>query len=103
MVSGYAEFMRKLTVAMVVMAALALILMPGTAFAQKDPFRPLVRPEGAPAAPAAPGPPAPAAPAQPGPALPVTGAEVAPYLVMALALIAFGGALLGIDKYRSYA
>lgn len=77
----------------------ALLIAP--AFAQRDPFRPLIKPETGTSSgatiPSTPGEPAPVAPAG---ALPVTGMDVLPPLILGLSFIAAGSALLGLSRYR---
>lgn len=85
------------------LVALFVLLLAPAALAQRDPFLPLVRPEGAAAGGTARGAPsAPAAPAQPGPpAMPTTGFEAEPYLALAITLLSLGGGLVVMARLRS--
>jgi LPXTG-motif cell wall-anchored protein len=74
------------------------------AWAQRDPFDPLVRPESQPAAGEASGETAPAEPAVPAepptvPDLPRTGVDAGSYLLAAAILVAVGGAFMRLDRW----
>lgn len=97
------RFLALSTFTLVLLMGVALFRMPLPAFAQRDPFHPLVVPQGG-TAPSSSGqvatPSTGSSSATSGSSLPKTGIEVLDYAVFGVVLIAIGTLLLLVDRYR---
>jgi LPXTG-motif cell wall-anchored protein len=94
---------RKLTLVLALCICILLVAIPGVALAQKDPFRPLVRPPSSSAPSTGSGGSVPAtAPASSpsGAQLPQTGIDADLWSQLAALLILMGAGLLAADRFR---